>query len=153
MKHLILLLGLLLSSAVSADMWKWVDANGNAHYVDSNRPIYTWTDNTGRVNYGDTPGHEDAVLVQLVRMSSGPSSNSSGGSMSTYSASAAGQSSSREAVVAENCTRANAILASYLNSSQLSRTNDAGEREVLTPAERQAAIVEAREKTAYLCGQ
>ncbi len=153
MKQLILLLGLLLSSAASADMWKWVDANGNSHYVDSNRPIYTWIDNSGGVHYGDTPAHEDAVLVQLVRMSSGPASSSGGEAVSAYSASASGAHASRDDLVAQNCTRANEILASYLNSSQLSRTNDSGEQEVLTAAERQAAIVEAQEKTAYLCGQ
>ncbi len=149
MKYAILLLGLLFSSAATADMWKWVDANGTPHYVDSNRPIYTWTDSTGRVHYGDTPGHADAELVELVRMSSGPTR-----SASTSTSSYAGNSaSSRDAVVASNCTRANQILAMYLNSQQLFRTNDAGEREILSDAERQAMIVEAQEKTAYLCGQ
>ncbi len=150
MKYAILLLGLLFSSAATADMWKWVDANGTSHYVDSNRPIYTWTDSTGRVHYGDTPGHADAVLVELVRMSSGPSQagvNDAGPSFGD----AAG--SSRDALVAQNCTRANQILAMYRNSPQLYRMNDVGEREILSDAERQAMIVEAQEKTAYLCGQ
>ncbi len=149
MKYAILLLGLLFSSAASADMWKWVDANGNSHYVDSNRPIYTWTDSTGRVHYGDTPGQADAVLVELIRMSSGP--NRSASSAAPSYGNAAG--SSRDAVVAQNCTRANQILATYLNSQQLYRTNAAGEREILSDTERQAMIVEAREKTAFLCGQ
>ncbi len=151
MKYAILLLGLLFSSAAHADMWKWVDANGTSHYVDSNRPIYTWTDNTGRVHYGDTPGHASAQLVELVRISSGPSrSATSTASSSSYGNAAA---PSRNAMVAQNCTRANQILALYRNSQQLYRTNDAGEREVLSDAERQAMIVEAQEKTSYLCDQ
>ncbi len=149
MKYAILLLGLLFSSAATADMWKWVDANGAAHYVDSNRPIYTWTDSTGRVHYGDTPGHADAVLVELVRMSSGPPRSAASNDSPFGNAAAP----SRDAVVAQNCTRANQILAMYMNSQQLYRTNDAGEREILSDAERQAMIVEAQEKTTYLCNQ
>ena len=151
MKYAILLLGLLFSSAASADMWKWVDANGTPHYVDSNRPIYTWTDSTGRAHYGDTPGDASAVLVELVRISSGPTRNATSASSSSFSSSA--QAPSRDAAVAQNCTRANQILAMYRNAPQLFRTNDAGEREVLSDAERQAMIVEAQEKTSYLCGQ
>jgi len=150
MKYAILLLGLLFSSAASADMWKWVDANGTSHYVDSNRPIYTWTDSAGHVQYGDTPGHANAVLVELVRVSSSPARNVASTSSSSFGNAAA---PSRDAMVAQNCTRANQILAMYRNSSQLYRTNDAGEREVLSDAERRAMIVEAQEKTSYLCGQ
>lgn len=150
MKYAILLLGLLFSSAATADMWKWVDANGTAHYVDSNRPIYTWTDSTGRVHYGDTPGHADAVLVELVRMSSGPTRSAASSADSPFGNTMA---SSRDAQVAQNCTRANQILAMYMNSQQLYRTNDSGEREILSDAERRAMIVEAQEKTTYLCNQ
>ncbi|MDJ0908303.1 MAG: DUF4124 domain-containing protein [Woeseiaceae bacterium] len=150
MKYAILLLGLLFSSAANADMWKWVDANGTSHYVDSNRPIYTWTDSTGRAHYGDRPGNANAVLVELVRISSSPSRNATNAASSSYGDAAA---PSRDAMVAQNCTRANQILALYRNSQQLYRTNDAGEREVLSDAERQAMIVEAQEKTSYLCGQ
>ena len=41
----------------------------------------------------------------------------------------------------------------YLSSPQMYRTIANGEREILSDAERQAMIVEAREKTAYLCSQ
>ncbi len=150
MKYAILLLGLLFSSVASADMWKWVDANGQSHYVDSNRPIYTWTDSTGRVHYGDTPGHANAVLVELVRISSGPSRSAASASSPSFGDVPA---PSRDTVVAQNCTRANQILAMYRNSQQLYRTNAAGERETLSDAERQAMIVEAQEKTSYLCSQ
>lgn len=150
MKYAILLLGLLFASAADADMWKWVDASGTVHYVDSNRPIYTWTDSSGRAHYGDTPGHESAVLVELVRISSSPSRNAASTSSPRTGDEAA---PSREAMVARNCTRANQILATYRSAPQLYRTNDAGERELLSDAERQAMIVEAQEKTSYLCGQ
>lgn len=151
MRYAVLLLGLLFSSVACADMWKWVDANGTPHYVDSNRPIYTWTDNTGRAQYGDTPGHASAVRVELVRISGGSSRNATGAP--TTSQSQAAPPSSRAAAVAQNCTRANQILAMYRNAPELYRTNAGGERETLSDAERQAMIAEAEQKTAYLCAQ
>ncbi len=150
MKYAILLLGLLFTSAANADMWKWVDANGTAHYVDTNRPIYTWTDSNGRAQYGDTPGSANAVLVELVRISSGASRPASAAPSPSFGTTPA---STRNAQVAQNCTRANQILALYRNSVQLFRTNAAGERELLSDTERQAMIIEAEEKTSYLCSQ
>ena len=59
------------SIAAQADVWKWVDAQGKTHFVDTDTPIYTWVDESGRVYYSDTPGHEDAVSVELVWVSKG----------------------------------------------------------------------------------
>ena len=51
MKRLIvtglLLCGFALNA--NADIWKWVDANGKTHFVDTTTPIYTWIDEFGRV--------------------------------------------------------------------------------------------------------
>ena len=77
MKRLPILLALTLALTVGlalpayADIWKWVDANGKTHFVDTTTAIYTWIDELGKVHYSDTPGHEDAVLVQLVWHSPG----------------------------------------------------------------------------------
>mgnify|MGYP000016467110 CR=1 FL=1 len=65
----LLLFGFALSA--NADVWKWVDASGKTHFVDTITPIYTWVDEFGKVHYSDTPGHEDAVSVELVWVSPG----------------------------------------------------------------------------------
>ena len=67
----ILVLTLGFCAAAQADVWMWVDADGKTHFVDTNTPIYTWVDETGRIHYSDKPGHEDAVSVELVWVSSG----------------------------------------------------------------------------------
>ena len=36
---MILLFGICLGA--NADVWKWVDANGKTHFVDTMKPIYT----------------------------------------------------------------------------------------------------------------
>ena len=45
----------------NADVWKWVDAVGDTHYVDTSTPIYTWLDDYGKVHYSDKPDHPNAV--------------------------------------------------------------------------------------------
>ena len=58
-------------AAAQADVWRWVDAKGNTHFVDTMKPIFTWVDESGDVHYSDTPDDEDAVSVQLVWHSKG----------------------------------------------------------------------------------
>ena len=67
----ILLLASPLSGTALADVWKWVDAQGNTHFVETDTPIYMWVDRFGKVHYSDTPDHEDAVSVELVWHSEG----------------------------------------------------------------------------------
>ena len=75
MNRLIILFALMLGITANAyaDIWKWVDANGDVHFVNTNKPVYTWTDETGRVFFADKPGHESAVSVDLVWHSTGDS--------------------------------------------------------------------------------
>ncbi len=58
-------------AAANADVWRWVDDNGNTHFVDTMRPIYTWRDESGKLFFADKPGHSNAVSVQLIWHSSG----------------------------------------------------------------------------------
>ena len=73
MKRLLILLALTIGLALPAyaDIWKWVDANGKTHFVDTKTSIYTWVGEDGKVHYADTPDHEDAVSVELVWHSPG----------------------------------------------------------------------------------
>ena len=64
----VLLFGLSLNA--NADIWKWTDAHGKIHFVNTLKPIYTWVEG-GKVFFADKPGHEDAVSVELVWHSTG----------------------------------------------------------------------------------
>lgn len=143
-----------LSVPAAADVWKWVDANGRTHFVDTMKPIYTWLDEFGKRHYSDTPGHEDAVSVQLVWHSSGTlddleQSGSDDGY--AYPGETAEERAEREAADAYYCKRATEIFESYVNAPRLYRTNDAGEREYLSEKEAAATIAETKAKMTELC--
>jgi hypothetical protein len=157
-KLLIIAVSLLgLCTAARADVWKWVDALGNTHFVDTMRPIYTWVDEKGEVHYADQPGHEDAVSVQLVWVSKGAledvaqadEAGDSGGY--AYPGETAEQRAERERAEAYYCTRATEIYNSYLNAPQLYKTNAQGEREYLSKADAAQTIAETRAKKDELC--
>jgi hypothetical protein len=147
--------GLILTS--HADVWKWVDSNGKTHFVDTMKAIYTWVDENGKRHYADTPGHEDAVSVQLVWHSSGTLDDLEGadgddaGDGYAYPGETAEERAEREAADAYYCKRATEIFESYVNAPRLYRTNDAGEREYLSEKDAAATIAETKAKMDELC--
>ena len=144
------------SQAAQADIWKWVDAFGKTHFVDTMRPIYTWVEN-GRVHYADHPGHEDAVSVQLVWHSEGSleddgkDENGMDEGGYAYPGETAEQRAERERAEAYYCDRATEIYESYLNAPQLYKTNEEGKREYLSKADAAKTIAETRAKKEELC--
>ena len=148
-----LLLGLSLPAA--ADIWKWVDANGRTHFVDTTKPIYTWLDEYGKVHYSDTPDHEDAVSVELVWHSKGSLDDVEGGDSESGGYARPGETAAeraeREQAEAYYCKRATEIYDSYVNAPQLYRTNEAGEREYLSKTEGEAIIAETKARVDELC--
>ena len=150
----ILVLTIGLSVPAAADVWKWVDASGKTHFVDTMKPIYTWLDEFGKRHYSDTPGHEDAVSVQLVWHSGGTldeveDAESDDGY--AYPGETAEERAEREAADAYYCKRATEIFESYVNAPRLYRTNDAGEREYLSEKQAAATIAETKAKMDELC--
>ena len=147
--------GLILTA--HADVWKWVDANGKTHFVDTMKAIYTWVDENGKRHYADTPGHEDAVGVQLVWHSGGtldevesPDGDDAGDDYA-YPGETAAERAERAAADAYYCKRATEIFESYLNAPRLYRSNDAGEREYLSEKDAAATIAETKARMDELC--
>ena len=153
----ILLLTLGIVCDADASLWKWVDAKGFTHFVDSNRPIYTWVDKYDKVHYSDKPGHEDAISVQLVWVSSATVENVDGEDEPRQDGGTAqlGESDedrvAREAEEEYYCKRTSEIYAAYTNAPQLYRTNDNGEREILSDEEAAALVVETKGKLDTYC--
>jgi len=155
-KFFALLVLSLLASAAQADVWKWVDASGKTHFVDTNTPIYTWVDETGDIHYSDTPDHEDAVSVELVWVSSGSitdvnSGKDESGSGYAYPGETPEQREEREKAEAYYCKRATEIYESYMNAPRLYKTNEAGERVYLSKEEAAKTIAETRAQKDELC--
>lgn len=150
----ILALTLGLSLPAAADVWKWVDATGKTHFVDTIKPIYTWIDEFGKRHYSDTPGHEDAVSVELVWHSAGTLDeveDADSDDSYAYPGETAEERAEREAADAYYCKRATEIFESYLNAPRLYRTNDAGEREYLSEKEAAATIAETKARKDEIC--
>lgn len=155
-----LLLVLGVCASAQADVWKWVDALGKTHFVDTITPIYTWVDEFGKVHYSDTPGHEDAVSVELVWHSKGSldevattsdESAESGSGAYAYPGETAEERAEREKAEEYYCKRANEIYESYVNAPQLYRTNEAGEREYLNKKDVAATLADTKAKRDELC--
>ena len=158
MKNLITVLLLLLGycTIAEADVWKWVDAEGQTHFVDTNTAIYTWVDESQDVHYSDTPGHEDAVSVQLVWISSGSldevdSGEDESGSGHDVPGESPEERAEREEAEAYYCKRATDIYESYVNAPRLYKTNDAGEREYLSKEDAAQTIAETRTQMNDFC--
>jgi hypothetical protein len=151
----VLVLGMLQTA--NADIWKWVDANGRTHFVDTSRPIYTWVDESGKIHYADHPDHEDAVSVELVWLSPGELEEGGGSAAApkddsyAYPGETAEQRAERKRAEEYYCKRATEIYDSYMNAPQLYKTDENGKREYLSKADAARTIAETREKKDDLC--
>ena len=150
---------LFAGTAANADIWKWTDANGDVHYVDTNTPIYTWVDDYGMVQFADTPRHEDAVSVDLVWHSTGDDVEEAAhqeavgksGSMWAHPGESAEEKLEREKAEAYYCKRAKDIYESYLGAPRLYETNEDGEKVYLTDEQAAAKIKETEAAVAQVC--
>jgi hypothetical protein len=148
------LISILYCGSAAADVWKWVDADGRTHFVDTTTAIFTWVEN-GRAFYSDTPDHEDAVAVQLVWVSKGTIDDMNTAEESSDGYAFPGETpderAEREKSEAHYCKRGTEIYDSYKNAPRLYRTNEAGEREYLSKKDEKATLAETKSKVDELC--
>lgn len=151
-------LTMALSQTAQADIWKWVDADGKTHFVDSKRPIYTWVDENGKFHYADSPDHEDAISVELVWHAEGALADTDTESDSAgdddgyaYPGETAEDRAERERAEDYYCKRATEIYESYVNAPQLYATDENGKRQYLSKEDAARTIAETREKKDELC--
>lgn len=146
---------LLLAPLANADVWKWIDAKGDTHFVDTMKPIYTWLDSQGEVHFSDSPDHEDAVSVEFVWHSDGTlddlDQGQAGSSDPVDRSESEVERIEREQAERYYCKRATEVYESYVNAPRLFRTNDAGEREYLNGEEAASRIRETRQRRDELC--
>lgn len=159
MKRLVAItLGLLISVGAHADIWKWVDAHGKNHFVDTSTAIFTWIDEFDKVHYSDMPEHPNAVSVQLVWQSTGSLDDSEEDTVEKVSNTTAfpGESveerNEREMAEAYYCKRAKEIYDSYVNAPRLYKTNSDGERDYLSDKESVKMLADTKDKVNELCG-
>jgi hypothetical protein len=153
----IMVVALVCCLPAQADVWMWTDADGNTHFVDTNKPIFTWVDEGGDIHYSDSPDHEDAVSVELIWVSNENLNQAKGGDQASQSAYAypgetPAERAEREAAEAYYCKRATEIYESYVNAPRLYKTGDSGNREYLDEEEAAQTIAETLAQKEKLCG-
>ncbi len=156
-----LVLSFFYGGTAAADIWKWVDANGETHYVSTQTAIYTWAEGE-KAFYSDKPDHEDAVLVQLIWHSKGTLKETESTTDSMLAAAdgseedaflpeTAEERAAREAAQAHHCKRVTEIYKSYENAPRLYRSDAKGAREYLSEKEAQATMDDAKSKMDEAC--
>ncbi len=138
----------LLSATAAADVWKWTDPLGKTHFVESAQPMFTWIDDSGKVAFSDTPDHRDAGAVQFVWHSRGSLTDVAADSGSGDEAATAATPEEQQAfeqAKQEYCQQIEEMYSSYKNAPELYRTNEDGEREVLSKREVRQKIREITE--------
>ena len=150
---------LALSGAAQADIWRWTDAHGKIHFVDTLKAIYTWVED-GKVFFSDTPDHEDAVSVELVWHSAGndveAAAKEEDKKLKAHDKWAHVGETPEERLQRENaekyyCQRARDIYDSYVKAPRLYKTNDAGAREYLSEEEAARTLAETKARVDELC--
>lgn len=151
--RVLLLVTLLCCGSAVADVWMWVDDTGETHFVETNRPLFTWVDKNGKTFYSDKPDHEDAVLVQMTWISDGTIDDMKAADESpgAYDGESDVDRAAREEEEARYCKRATEIYDSYVNAPRLYRTNEDGEREYLSKKEAEMTMAETKVKMKDLC--
>ena len=140
----------LLPHAASADVWKWTDAMGKVHYVESDRTIFTWVE-ADKVFYSDSPDHEDAVAVVLVWHSKGSVEDlQQGGSKLDVIDDVPEKTPEQLAAEAHYCKRVREIYDSYVNAPKLYQSKE-GQREYLDNKATEAKIAETKAKLDKHC--
>ena len=155
MKHVsLVIISLLgLSLPAHADVWMWIDAAGNRHFVDTQSPIYTWVDSNGEVYYSDTPEHENALSVRLQWYSSGTlqdaeEANADDGRLPGESEE---EQREREQAEAYYCDQATEVYESYVDAPHVFRTTESGKREYLSKKEKEKVIADALAQKEDFC--
>ena len=126
--------------AAHADIWKWVDEDGNVHF-------------------GDMPAPKNAENAELVKYTPGtrPTSPSSKDQTSTSLGKEIDQDETpaekreREDAQAYYCNQAKEIYRSYVDATRLYRSSENGRREYLSEQEASAALANAEASVAEWC--
>ena len=156
---LLLIFGVCCSA--NADIWMWTDAHGGIHFVNTTRAIFTWVDDSGKVNYSDKPEHESAVRVALIWHSVGDEppvdeeelarQKNREEKENLYAHESAADRFEREQAESYYCKQAQQIYDSYRNAPTLYKTNENGEKEYLSSAEIEVTLAETKARVEELC--
>lgn len=137
MKPLIASILLLFAPCLTAnaDIWKWVDEDGNVYF-------------------GDTPAREYAVNAELIRYTPdnrSESTSSNGEANTSRGKDIDSKERASQDAQAYYCNRAREIYRSYVDAPRLYKSSEDGRREYLSEQEAAAALANAKASVAEWC--
>ena len=131
-RHIVLfILTIGLPVAASAELYKWVDENGDVHF-------------------GDRPQHSNAGRIELA-YAAGNEARRSGGDAETSADESAAAKSERERAEAYFCKQATEAYESYKSAPSLYETDEDGERRYLSDDEIADLLADTKSKIAEWC--
>lgn len=136
----VILLSFGLCLTANADIWKWVDADGNVHYSDT--PARANASGAERVDY---------TLRNRSASKSSDSRAVTSQADDVDSDETAEEGQAREDAQTYYCEKAKDIYRSYVDAPRLYRTGADGQREYLSSEEAAATLADARAKVAEWC--
>lgn len=127
--------------------------------LNANADIYKWVDENGNVHYGDKPAPEYTKSTQVVRHTSGQRSAFNASDSRTITSQrekiepkeASQDKKEGEDAQSYYCEQARDIYRSYVDAPRLYRTGKDGQREYLSDDEMAATIANARATVAEWC--
>ena len=137
----------LCGEAFGSDIYKWVDNDGNVHYVD--RPTGNPTEERIEVlsRRTDNSAVRAGVQARLDRQSAREEARAAQAEAAQAAASAAAEAEIRR----EQCKKWRAKMETYLQSPRLYREDEAGERVYLDESQILAARAQVQEKITETC--
>lgn len=133
--------------ALSGEIYKWVDANGNVHYED--RPI--GGPSTERVNIAsrstDSSSVQASIDARRERVAARDEAKAKQAEAESEAAKARAEAEDRQ----QKCTQYRARLETYLQSQRLYREDESGERVYLDEQQMLDARNKAQEKIQEFC--
>lgn len=137
----------LCSAAFAADIYKWVDADGNVHYGD--KPA---GDHPERLNIDSRPTDEARVQQQTQARAEARTQRREAEAAAAAEGPSEEEKRAEAQQRAERCQSARSTMQSFVTSRRLYREDESGERVYMDEAETQAARQRVEDQIDQYCG-
>ena len=142
---LVLILGLLVPTASSAAMYKWVDENGNVYYSDKKPPEVTSAQEIKKQSSGVTDEEAQENLESLTGKAADQQNDRE------VKASIAEEQATRDETIKKNCEIAKQNLTLLTSTARVTLKDENGEDYFLPDEEKESKTRDARAQVDRYC--
>jgi len=139
----------MISVSASAQLYKWVDADGKVHYSDKAPPANAKQEK--KLNIRNEPAPAPATAEQAAPAKSYVDQDLEYRKRKVEQEEARKKSEAEAETERQNCARAQEKLRLYEEAGRVYRMDEQGERQYLSDEGREQGLAEAREEVAKYC--